>query len=231
MLAVMAVACAPPAPGTYSSDEIDRLCIAEDRGPAEPCSVVETGQLGEDDALRYALYDLRGDEALPPMSDDADYLARLERNAVAIFERVGRNRWRPIWVDTPEDWSTVFYDTPALEVSRTDTLLYVAVGYYGTGSYNDDALLVRRSGAWRKVDSESWVKEVMDRLPPGLEIWKGIHIDPETLIAVSGLWREDDANCCPTGGEFEARLALVGETLVTQDVRYTPYDPSPDPNR
>src|SRR5688572_5588463 len=86
-------ACTSPESGTYAPDEIERLCIAEGRGPTEPCAVTETGELGE--GLRYALYDLRGADVPTRATDTPDPTGQFARNAAAIFEETEQRRWRP----------------------------------------------------------------------------------------------------------------------------------------
>jgi hypothetical protein len=216
--ASLATSCASPEAGTYARDEIERLCITEGGVRAEPCVVIETGELGE--GLRYALYDLRGADAASS-ADATDSEGLMARNAAAILEETEQRRWRAVWVDTPDDPSEAFYGTPRLTVVEADTLLYAPIGIYGTGSYNEDVLLVRRDGSWLPVDATTWLAEAIERLPPGFQVWKGVSVDPATLTASSDLWRENDANCCPTGGRFDAELVLNGERLVVDVVRYT----------
>lgn len=90
----------------------------------------------------------------------------------------------------------------------------------GTGAHNADVIFRLTDSAdrpLRQIDNFSWRDDLDDRLPPGLEVWKGVNFAYEALMAETSLWRSNDANCCPTGGEafldFEIRddrLALTG---------------------
>ncbi|MBA4001349.1 MAG: hypothetical protein C0461_12240 [Brevundimonas sp.] len=90
----------------------------------------------------------------------------------------------------------------------------------GTGAHNADVVFRLTDDAdrpLRQIDNFSWRDDLDARLPRGLEVWKGVNFAYEALMAETSLWRSNDANCCPTGGEafldFEIRddrLALTG---------------------
>ena len=49
-------------------------------------------------------------------------------------------------------------------------------------------------------------------------MWKGVEFDPMGMSGSSDLWREDDANCCPTGGRAYFDFAIEGTSLTLTDV-------------
>jgi hypothetical protein len=117
-------------------------------------------------------------------------------------------------------------------------LLHIAGYMPGTGAGNADRLYqwgdlghaVYREG-WKPIDMDSWLDTIGDKLPAGLGIWKGVDYSfadlwSGTLVARTWLWRDDDANCCPSGGQAEISLAIADEALVATDVRYLPPEPA-----
>lgn len=83
----------------------------------------------------------------------------------------------------------------------------------GTGNQNADVLFRLDGQAWTEIEVESWKTALDQALPEGLEVWKGVDYDWPSMMAVSGLWRPDDANCCPTGGEAVMELRVDGTAL------------------
>lgn len=78
----------------------------------------------------------------------------------------------------------------------------------GTGAYNVDRLYVlNEDGAatWKRVDLDQWLNTIDEELPDGLQIWKGVDYGFNewfygSLTARTPLWKQEDANCCPSGG-------------------------------
>ena len=110
-----------------------------------------------------------------------------------------------------------------------DGLLHVPGYAGGTGAYNADRLYRWDGTAWRAVDMKSWRATIAEHVPSGLQIWKGVQYefrDPWSgLVARTALWRSDDANCCPTGGQAEIVFAITDDRLVVTEVRHTPPKP------
>lgn len=127
----------------------------------------------------------------------------------------------------PEAWSHdgVWYDAP--DVFWIEDMAYVAVPgvMAGTGSGNADALYRYTPDAEHpltEVDNTSWRDtDLPALLPQGLEIWKGVAFNYVALIARTALWKPDDGNCCPTGGnatlEFEIRDDRLVLTRLVKD--------------
>lgn len=121
------------------------------------------------------------------------------------------------------DFEGFVYQTPewtAGSESNMDAYVAVAGVHDGTGAQNADVMFRLTGDAARplaQIDNFSWRDTLDDHLPQGLEVWKGVRFFYGSLMAQASLWRSNDANCCPTGGEafldFEIRddrLALTG---------------------
>ena len=87
----------------------------------------------------------------------------------------------------------------------------------GTGAHNADVIFRLTDSAdrpLRQIDNFSWRDDLDDRLPRGLEVWKGVNFAYEALMAETSLWRSNDANCCPTGGEAYLDFEICDDRLV-----------------
>jgi hypothetical protein len=73
---------------------------------------------------------------------------------------------------------------------------------------------------------DQWLTDIGSKLPPGLEIWKGVEYDFSRpwsgLVARTPLWQSNDANCCGTGGSAVIALEIVDGRLVATGVAHTP---------
>ena len=115
----------------------------------------------------------------------------------------------------PVGWSyeAVSFDAPVM-FERPDGLYVAAEGHQaGTASANADILFRLDGETWTEIELESWTRAVADELPDGLGVWKGVDFTWPEMIATSSLWRDDDANCCPTGGQAVFDLEVSGHSL------------------
>jgi hypothetical protein len=125
-----------------------------------------------------------------------------------------RGGWRAVgWA-----FEAVSYGAPSLVERDGGWLLTVPGRAGGSGSRNADLLYRLDRGAWREVELEGWKSELAARLPRGLGVWQGVAYDFEGLTARTPLWRDDDANCCPTGGRARLALRIEGDRLVLGEV-------------
>lgn len=130
---------------------------------------------------------------------------------------------------TSEGWSVLdsgfdgFFESPSL---NDDGLLHIAGYSQGTGAFNTDRLYQRGDGGWQPIDMGQWFEAVQPMLPAGLAIWKGVDYDFRYVFAgytaSTPLWRDDDGNCCATGGSAVITLSIVDNALVAESVAYTP---------
>lgn len=107
-----------------------------------------------------------------------------------------------------------------------ENILHIAGISQGTGAFNTDRLyrLEEDGATWTPINMETWLEGV--ELPEDLEIWKGVNFDFSNpwsgYVARSGLWRPDDGNCCPSGGETVIGLEIVDNRLVGKEAEYIP---------
>jgi len=83
----------------------------------------------------------------------------------------------------------------------------------GTGNnYYEDYFWFSPAGAAR-IDIEEITKAVNSILPEGSAVWKGGGLDFGALAYRAWVWKQDDANCCPTGGAVHIRFRLYGSRI------------------
>ena len=207
--------CATSEASDFSERDLATTCIEATGIDPRACTVVQSGSLS--DEYRYALYAVRD-----PVMQDTAFTAPTP-NGVALFRRAG-DRWALDWTESPIDYTIAEYQEPVL-VERQDTILLIPVSVFGTGFYREDRFFLKRDTAWIAIDAESWVEDLKRRVPAGLEIWKGLAIDPASMTVTTDFWRPGDANCCPTGGSATAQLELRGTRFEVRSVSYTPPGP------
>jgi hypothetical protein len=102
------------------------------------------------------------------------------------------------------------------------TILYLPIEVDGTGHFNESEYYLREAGVWQRIEAEGWKEELKRRIPAGLGLWKGIWPDVTTLKAEAGLYRDSDANCCPSGGTARIQLAIRRRRFVIESVTIEP---------
>lgn len=125
----------------------------------------------------------------------------------------------------PRAWAFEGYRYEAPTLLMIGEQLYVAVAgrMQGTGNGNADVLFRWSPGAAEplvQVDNWSWREQLDQRLPTGLEVWKGVdyHYGDGEVRAWTKLWQANDGNCCPSGGEATLGLEIREDVLVLGDV-------------
>lgn len=121
----------------------------------------------------------------------------------------------------PRAWAFEGWRYEAPTLLMVDGTLYVAVAgrMAGTGNGNADVLFRWSPDAAEplvQVDNWSWRDQLAERLPTGLEVWKGVdyrYADGE-VWAWTKLWQPNDGNCCPSGGEATFRFEIRDDALV-----------------
>jgi hypothetical protein len=111
----------------------------------------------------------------------------------------------------------VVYEPPRLTQGG---MIWVPGRVAGTGDGNADLLFQwdDASKSWQDIELDSWRDALPGKLPKGFGIWKGVDYDFEGMGATSKLWRDKDANCCPSGGEARLDFTIKGRSLVLSDV-------------
>ena len=111
------------------------------------------------------------------------------------------------------------YEAPTLLLVGGEMYVAVAGRMQGTGNGNADALFRWSPDAAEplvQVDNWSWSEQLAERLPTGLEVWKGVdyrYADGE-ILAWTKLWQSNDGNCCPSGGEATLGFEIRDDVLV-----------------
>lgn len=109
------------------------------------------------------------------------------------------------------------YSAPVLIAEGEDFYIAASGVSAGSGSGNMDTLFRWSPGASQpltEIDDWSWRNTLQDQLPQGLEVWQGVTWNWPEMIALTPLWRDDDGNCCATGGSAVLSFEIQGDRLV-----------------
>jgi hypothetical protein len=194
------------------------------------CRVSEFGEIGSVDRETYyfAIYCLIPNDAQDRGTcGDASFSARYyERRGLAVFAGAPSSQSVRLVFERAggEPGLLVYPRKPEIIRSGAVTLLHLLIAIDGTANGNASEYFVREGTQWHPIESESWLADLRQRIPAGLQIVKGVWPDLKTMQADAALYREGDANCCPTGGTARVRLAirmhrLVIDSVVMQDRR------------
>jgi len=127
---------------------------------------------------------------------------------------------RPVWHDAYDRINIWELDIAAAQ-HQGGLLLSLQYCVNGTAGCHQD-FMMRRDGTWTDVP-QAFLKQ----LPKSMhdKFWKGIRIDVHSLHAEAPLYRDTDANCCPSR-HISMDLALRGDSLVLRQYRVaaTPAD-------
>jgi hypothetical protein len=175
-------------------------------GDIRDCAVSESGLFGELRGVkyRYVLYCI-----IPAYSEGEDkcggdsFTAQYHRQrGMAVYADNSSEENRLLMERVDPEIGVVLYEKPEIISNASGTFLYLPIRVDGTGAGNisEYYLWNEKTNGWDLIESEYWIKDLRQRLPDGLSIWKGIWPDLKTMSAKAGLYREGDANCCPSGG-------------------------------
>ena len=198
----------PPSRPELPIDKAKTTCLALPDEQNAACTVEQFGELG-------VVYVTHLYDATYHYADPRDHA--LDYRRVVIVEDTGGGRLDELFA-TPGD-PAVLYDEPRIIKIADRTLLLIPAHESGTGNFNREQLFVWREYDWRKADTASWLADLAGRLPAGLKVWKGIYPDYTTMMAETPLWREGDANACPTGGRAKVILGWRADRVVLRSVR------------
>ena len=202
----------PPAPTSVSlaTAEAD-ACTALVAGATAPAGCRKRsggafGTLGAE-TFHFAIYCLDP----TPTADD-----RCEQNGVALFS-VAANGATTRWYERSDDAGDEFLP-PVIHATAQGTVLDLPIRMQGTGNYNDSDLFVRQGDRWVAVDTTTWLDELNTRLPKDRSPWKGIWPDWQTFSAITPLYHQKDANCCPSAGTATIGLRLDGARIAIRSL-------------
>lgn len=141
---------------------------------------------------------------------------------VVLMGDAGAARMGPV---RPVAWAFEGYRYEAPTLLTFEGKLYVAVAgkMQGTGNGNADVIFRWTPGEVPEliqVDNWSWRESLKERLPAGLEVWKGVDFNygDSEIWTWTPLWREGDGNCCASGGGAGLSFRIEDDVLVLNSV-------------
>ncbi len=178
-----------------TADSLGTRCISLRDDPDETCKVDSLGRIqnGPGGALAWQIQSYHQDNLRTAAG-------------VVVLSVLPGGQFQPVVWDAAED---AYFGEPRLVATPAGRLLDLNGSLDGTGNLSVESLYQFTDGAWHEVDLTAWPKALSARLPKGLAIWKGVYPDWKTMTAASDLWRDRDANCCPSGGSVHVTLALA----------------------
>lgn len=90
---------------------------------------------------------------------------------------------------------------PRLVRTKQGRIIVLGMSADTSSASNDDVLFRYVGGKWTIV-TDDWSGKI--KIPKGVEQRHGNAMDWPTLRAFGALWKQDDAECCPTGGSYIA---------------------------
>ena len=154
---------------------IGRQCLEFRELDARECQVSESGEVGTvgNRTLLYAIYCIMpgwtkdgtrcGSESVGAGYHRARALAVFSREETQSTARLLFSRAEP-------EIGILHYEKPRLVRTAAGIILHLPIVVDGTGHGNSSEYYLGHNGEWERIDSESWVKDVVARLPAGLEI-------------------------------------------------------------
>lgn len=139
--------------------------------------------------------------------------------------------WKSILVEvSPGSYREIYHLQPTNALIKpsfigkagSEQLLVTHDEIPGTGNFSyEDYFWFSPAGAAR-VNIEEIGRTVQALLPKGYGVWKGGGLDIETMKYRWGVWKDGDANCCPSGGTVEMEFRLEENRIVVTKSRYDP---------
>ncbi|NGM20454.1 hypothetical protein G3576_10550 [Roseomonas stagni] len=186
----------PPNPVFARPAALERSCLGT---ALRNCRVGAAGLVASEDRNTRILWQIQHGFT------DSDGL-----RAGIVLMAEARGGWRLV------GWSFegVTFNPPHLVESDAGLLVHAEGRTGGSGNGNADLFYRLTPQGWSELESESWRAALPARLPAGLGAWQGVEYDAESLSARTPLWREQDGNCCPSGGTARIDFRLEGRSLV-----------------
>ncbi len=141
--------------------------------------------------------------------------------------------WKSILVEvSPGKYREIYHLQPTNAVIKPSFIGKAGAGEIlatrdvipGTGNYSyEDYFWFSPAGATR-INIEEIGTTVQTLLPNGYGVWKGGGLDMEAMKYRSGVWKDGDANCCPSGGTVEVDFRLEENRIVVTRSHYDPKE-------
>jgi hypothetical protein len=104
----------------------------------------------------------------------------------------------------------------------TDEILVTFDPIPGTGNHvYEDYFWFGPEGPLR-IDTSPISDSLKSILPEGFGVWKGGGLDMKSLRYRTPVWKEGDANCCPSGGMVEIAFRLEAGRLIVTGKHFDP---------
>lgn len=217
LLAVSCVASAASASEVADLSDINSKCI---ESQLQDCEVLTAGFINYEDSEQ------KGEPRLAWQTQSGSTSEEGTLGGFVLFEHDDQG-WQLL--DAHFDG---WFSAPTLNETG---LLHISGVGSGTGGANADRLYQWRDAedasggeGWREIDLHKWWDTIEGLLPTDLEIRKGVaydfHYPWETPVAFTPLWRPDDAQCCPQGGEAIISFEITDDQLVATKVRPLPSE-------
>ncbi|MBI5083027.1 MAG: hypothetical protein HZB13_00290, partial [Acidobacteria bacterium] len=122
-----------------------------------------------------------------------------------------------LWVERSADEFCLLFEEkwPRNMVERGPVEIYALSGetvlatrdrMSGTGANYVEAYWVFDDGGPVLLDQSVILSALKEVLPKGLGVWKGYGLDMKNLCFRMPVWRDGDANCCPSGGSVALQI-------------------------
>ena len=199
-----------------SKEQLSGQCLKLDLGESKldctTCKVVDVQHLADvgDQKLTIARYEYF-------WAKDSG-LKECGYGTVVTKEANGSVKYEPIWGGFGSAKSS---DNIKIFKQNGISFVSVPVRYSGTAAFRSDGLLSFKDGRWHEIDTQAYQAELNKRIPSDLKIQKGLYPDFDHMTVESGLWKKNDTNCCPSGGQFTAKLSVDNDKLVVTDFKQT----------
>jgi hypothetical protein len=147
------------------------------------------------------------------------------------FDGEDRIRWKSILVKTKSGQYREIYHLQPTEANIEPSFLVKAgeIELLGTrdqipgsGAYCYEAYFQFGEDGAVQIDFSLLASAATSVLPSGTTIRKGSGLDLESLSYRSPVWKQDDAECCPTGGTLSVRFRVQGGRVVVTDRHFDP---------
>lgn len=109
------------------------------------------------------------------------------------------------------------YDDPLIVISGDERVMSLSA--HDPAGALSKSYYLWRSDHWMPMDAQGWQHGLAGKLPVGASVRQAAWPDLETMSARVNLFRENDADCCPTGGLANVELGLVKETFAIRQVK------------
>ena len=191
------------------------------------CNISEQGEIGivNENTYYYVIYCIIPDYSPGKAKcGDGSFSARYHAaNGLSIYVRKALSSNLDIYLERADpEIGTCIYRKPEIIKNSIGRFMYVPISESGSGDYNHSEYYLWRPNAndGVSINSESWGEDFWKRIPSGLSVRKGIWPDIRTMTAEASLYREGDANCCPTGGTAFIKFTLKDNQFVVDSVEF-----------